>query len=418
MRMTDELVNELRSMFPALSRRDESGPVVFLDGPAGTQVPQRVIDAIGNYLTRHNANHDGVFATSRESDRLLSDAHAAAAEFVGSDDPGTIAFGANMTTLTLALSRALAKTWRPGDEIILTRLEHDANFTPWILAAEDAGAVVHYVDIDTDDCTLRVDQYQDLLCDRTRLVAVGCASNAVGTINPVARICEMAQQAGAISFLDAVHFAPHDLIDVSEWDCDFLACSAYKFFGPHVGILYGKRHRLESIQPYKLRPSPDDLPGKWMTGTQNHECIAGVLAAIDYLADVGRSVTGQPSLGRRPALRSAYESIRVYEKSLLERLLGGLSEIDGIKSWGITDPQRLDQRFPTVSITHERMDAKSLARRLADDGIYVWHGNFYALPLTERLGLEPDGMVRIGLVHYNTPAEVDRLLNCLRGYID
>jgi cysteine desulfurase family protein (TIGR01976 family) len=416
--MTDELVNELRSMFPALSRRDESGPVVFLDGPAGTQVPQRVIDAIGNYLTRHNANHDGVFATSRESDRLLSDAHAAAAEFVGSDDPGTIAFGANMTTLTLALSRALAKTWRPGDEIILTRLEHDANFTPWILAAEDAGAVVHYVDIDTDDCTLRVDQYQDLLCDRTRLVAVGCASNAVGTINPVARICEMAQQAGAISFLDAVHFAPHDLIDVSEWDCDFLACSAYKFFGPHVGILYGKRHRLESIQPYKLRPSPDELPGKWMTGTQNHECIAGVLAAIDYLADVGRSVTGQPSLGRRPALRSAYESIRVYEKSLLERLLGGLSEIDGIKSWGITDPQRLDQRFPTVSITHERMDAKSLARRLADDGIYVWHGNFYALPLTERLGLEPDGMVRIGLVHYNTPAEVDRLLNCLRGYID
>jgi cysteine desulfurase family protein (TIGR01976 family) len=418
MRMTDELVNELRSMFPALSRRDESGPVVFLDGPAGTQVPQRVIDAIGNYLTRHNANHDGVFATSRESDRLLSDAHAALAEFVGSDDPGTIAFGANMTTLTLALSRALAKTWRPGDEIILTRLEHDANFTPWILAAEDAGAVVHYVDIDTDDCTLRVDQYQDLLCDRTRLVAVGCASNAVGTINPVARICEMAQQAGAISFLDAVHFAPHDLIDVSEWDCDFLACSAYKFFGPHVGILYGKRHRLESIQPYKLRPSPDDLPGKWMTGTQNHECIAGVLAAIDYLADVGRSVTGQPSLGRRPALRSAYESIRVYEKSLLERLLGGSSEIDGIKSWGITDPQRLDQRFPTVSITHERMDAKSLARRLADDGIYVWHGNFYALPLTERLGLEPDGMVRIGLVHYNTPAEVDRLLNCLRGYID
>ncbi len=203
---------------------------------------------------------------------------------------------------------------------------------------------------------------------------------------------------------------------MTAWDCDFLACSAYKFFGPHVGILYGKRERLESIQPYKLRPSPDDLPGRWMTGTQNHECIAGVLAAIDYLADVGRSVTGQASLGRRQALRSAYQSIRQYETSLLVQLLGGLSEIPGIKVWGITDPQRLDERFPTVSVTHEQMDAKSLAQRLADDGIFVWHGNYYALPLTERLGVEPHGMVRIGLVHYNTPAEVDRLLSCLKRH--
>ncbi len=251
-------------------------------------MPQSVIDAISHYLSHHNANHDGVFATSIESDRLLHDAHQAAADLVGCQDAGEIAFGANMTTLTFALSRALARTWNQGDEIVLSRLEHDANFSPWVLAAQDAGVTIRYIDIDPSDCTLKLDQYADAINQRTRLVAVGCASNAVGTVNPVKKICRWAAEAGALSFLDAVHYAPHDLIDVSDWGCDFLICSAYKFFGPHVGVMYGRRELLESIQPYKLRPSPNDLPGRWMTGTQNHECIAGTLAAIDYIADIGR----------------------------------------------------------------------------------------------------------------------------------
>lgn len=420
MNLTADDVRELRSQFPALSRIDGGEPAVFFDGPAGTQVPQRVVDAISNYLITHNANHDGVFATSRESDRVLQQSHAAAAEFLGSDDPGTALFGANMTTITFAVSRALARQWQPGDEIILTRLEHDANFTPWVLAAADAGVKVHFVDIDPEDCCLRVEQYESLINERTRLVAVGCASNAVGTINPVEKICELARRAGAISFLDAVHFAPHDLIDVQAWDCDFLVCSAYKFFGPHVGILFGRRELLEQIRPYKLRPSPDDLPGRWMTGTQNHECIAGVRAAIDYLADIGRRVAARQSppvdgtLSRRPALQTAFQAIRRYETSLADRLLQGLAELPQIRVWGITDRQRLNERFATVSITHGRLKPQRLAEHLARDGIYVWHGNYYALPLTERLGLEPDGMVRIGLVHYNTPGEVERLLDSLR----
>lgn len=414
MTLTDRTVADLRTQFPALSRRHGDQEAIFFDGPAGTQVPQRVIDAIGDYLIRHNANHDGLFATSRESDALLDRAHQAAADLVGSDDPGTIAFGGNMTSLTFALSRALASNWEAGDEVILSRLEHDANFSPWVLAAQDAGVLVHFVDIDPRDCTLKMEQYGELINGRTRLVAVGCASNAVGTINPVAEICELARNAGALTFLDAVHFAPHDLMDVSAWGCDFLVCSAYKFFGPHVGIMYGRRELLESIQPYKLRPSPDDLPGRWMTGTQNHECIAGTLSAIDYIADIGRASAGSPSLPRREALRAAYDAIREYEGSLQLQLLAGLGKIDGLKVWGITDPARLSQRCPTVSISHDRLTATQLAQALGDEGIFVWHGNYYALPLTERLGVEPDGMVRVGLVHYNTVGEVERLLQVLQ----
>ncbi|MCG8650368.1 MAG: cysteine desulfurase-like protein [Pirellulales bacterium] len=413
MKFTDHLLAEIRSQFPALARMHGSHQAVFFDGPAGTQVPQRVIDAIGDYLIHRNANHDGVFATSIESDQQLHDVHRAAANLVGTEDPGTIVFGANMTTLTLALSRALAKTWNPGDEIILSRLEHDANFTPWVLAAEDAGVHVHYVDIDPADCTLRVDQYRDLLSDRTRLVAVCCASNAVGTLTPVGDICKMAADAGALTFLDAVHFAPHARIDVGDWNCDFLVCSAYKFFGPHVGIMYGRRELLQSLRPYKLRPSPDDLPGRWMTGTQNHECLAGTLAAIDYLADVGRAAAADDSLSRPDALAAAYQAIGQYEQRLLRQLLDGLGTLVELKVWGITASDQLSNRLPTVSITHQDLPAKALAEKLADAGIYVWHGNYYALPLTERLGVEPDGMVRIGLVHYNTAAEVERLIDCL-----
>ena len=410
MSLSAKEIDELRACFPALSKVVHGKVAAYFDGPAGTQVPQVVIDAIGDYLSRCNANHDGVFATSIESDELLDSSHQAAADFLGASDPDAVSFGANMTTLTFALSRALARTWNEGDEIVLSGLEHDANYSPWVLAAKDAGVKVHTIDVDSTDCTLVLDQYADAINDRTRLVAVGCASNAVGTLNPVQQICSWAKEAGALSFLDAVHYAPHDLIDVATWGCDFLICSAYKFFGPHVGIMYGRRDLLEAMRPYKLRPSPNDLPGRWMTGTQNHECIAGVRAAIDYIASIGE----QPEAStRRQRLVAAFNRIREYERGLLIQLLEGLAKIDGVKIWGINDPDRLDERLPTVAITHERYKSKELAKAMADEAIFAWHGNYYALPLTERIGVEPDGMLRIGIVHYNTPGEVDRLLTAL-----
>jgi len=404
----------LRVQFPALARTVGDQPVVFFDGPAGTQVPQAVIDAVWHYLADTNTNHGGQFATSRESDALIEEAHRAAADLLGADDADCVAFGPNMTTLTFALSRALARSWQPGDEVVVTRLEHDANFTPWVLAARDAGATVRYVDIHADDCTLDLDDFRNKINEKTKLVAVGCASNAVGTINPVKEISSWARDVGAMSFLDAVHFAPHALVNVQDWNCDFLTCSAYKFFGPHVGVLYGRREVLESTVPYKLRPAPDDLPGRWMTGTQNHEGIAGVAAAIDYLAGIGRSLTGDANLARRDALSSAFAAISDYETSMVARLIAGLQEIDGLRVYGITDPGKFRHRLPTVSFTHESMRPVEIAGALGERGIFVWHGNYYAQPLTEALGVEPDGMVRVGLVHYNTPEEIDRLLAALR----
>ena len=406
-------VCSLRNQFPALARQHNGQPVVFFDGPAGTQVPQRVIDAIGDYLAHRNANHGGLFATSRESDAMLDEAHRAVADFVGADDSDCVYFGPNMTTLTFALSRALARTWKPGDEVIVTRLDHDANVTPWVLAAEDAGTTVRYVDFHHQDCTLDMADLRAKLSDRTRLVAVGCASNSTGSVNPVREICTAAHEVGALSFLDAVHLAPHALIDVADFGCDFLACSAYKFFGPHMGIMWGRRELLESLTPYKLRPATNELPGKWMTGTQNHECIAGVLAAIDYLADLGRDVTSDQSLDRRSALKASYQAVGEHERSLVARMLAGLQANGEVKVRGITDPSQFDQRLPTVSITHQRLRPTEIAAQLNQKGIFVWHGNYYALQITETLGLEPDGMVRIGLVHYNTEEEVDRFLKAL-----
>lgn len=408
-------VTMLRQQFPALSRQHHGEPVVYLDGPAGTQVPQRVIDAIADYLSRRNANHGGLFATSQESDTMLDEAHRAAADLLGADDPACVYFGPNMTTLTFALSRALARTWKPGDEVVVTRLDHDANVTPWVLAAEDAGATVRYVEFHRKDCRLDIDDFHGKLSDKTRLVAVGCASNSTGSINPVREICASAQSVGALTFLDAVHFAPHALIDVADFGCDFLACSAYKFFGPHIGIMWGRRELLKGLTPYKLRPATNELPGKWMTGTQNHECIAGVLAAIDYLADLGRDVASDQSLDRRSALKASYRAVGDYERSLAARMLAGLQANSEVKVWGITDPARFDERLPTVSITHKRLRPAEIAERLNEVGIFVWHGNYYALQITETLGLEPDGMVRIGLVHYNTEDEVDRFLKALNS---
>ncbi|MBX7167250.1 MAG: cysteine desulfurase-like protein [Pirellulales bacterium] len=407
-------VSAVRQQFPALAREVSGRQAVFFDGPAGSQVPQRVIDAIGDYLRNSNANHGGVFATSVASDALLDEVHRAAADLLHAPDPHAVCFGANMTTLCLALSRALAKTWEPGDEIIVTRLDHDANVTPWVLAARDAGVHVHHVPFRPEDCTLDLQALQNVLSTRTRLVAVGCASNAVGTVNSVREIARVVQGVGAEICLDAVHYVPHGLVDVQAWGCDYLLCSAYKFFGPHVGILWGRAERLAELPVYKVRPAPNDLPGRWMTGTQNHECLAGVLAAIEYLAALGRSIA-PAAASRRQALVAAYEAITAYERGLQARLLAGLAELPSVKIYGITDPKRLHERVPTVSITHRRYRPLELAQRLADEGVFVWHGNYYALSLTEALGLEPEGMVRIGLLHYNTREEVERLLDLLRG---
>lgn len=410
-----QCVGMLRQQFPALARQHRRQRVVYLDGPAGTQVPQRVIDAISDYLSHRNANHGGLFPTSVESDAMLDEAHRAAADLLGTADADCVYFGPNMTTLTFALSRTLSKTWQPGDEVVVTRLDHDANVTPWVLAAQDAGATVRYVDFHREDCTLDMADFRAKLSDKTRLVAVGCASNSTGSVNPVKEICAAAREVGALSFLDAVHFAPHALIDVAEFGCDFLACSAYKFFGPHIGIAWGRRELLENLTPYKLRPATNELPGKWMTGTQNHECIAGVLAAIEYLADLGRDVAANQSLARRAALQVSYQAVGEYERALMTRMLSGLQANQEVKIWGITDSARYGDRLPTISITHQRLSAPEIARRLGEVGIFVWHGNYYALQITETLGLEPDGMVRIGLVHYNTEEEVDRLLQVLNS---
>lgn len=411
----EQIVPWCRHQFPALARIVNGHPAAFFDGPAGTQVPQSVIEAISDYLANRNANHGGCFATSRESDAMLHEAHAAMADFLGANDPGTVCFGANMTTLTFAFSRALARTWRPGDEIVVTRTEHDANFTPWVMAAEDAGVTVRYADVNRQDTTLNVDDLRSKLSDQTRLVALGCASNATGTINPVRDVCRWAREVGALSFVDAVHFAPHAAIDVEHLGCDFLVCSAYKFFGPHIGILWGQREHLESLTPYKVRPADDSTPDRWMTGTQNHECIAGVLAAVEYLAALGRRAGDDESLGRRAALESSFASIREYEMDLLGRLLDGLEQIPGVRVWGITDRQRFAERLPTISITHQSASPQKLANYLGEKGFFVWDGNYYALPLTTALGVEPDGMVRIGIVHYNNAAEIDRLVAAIRA---
>lgn len=415
MTLTLERVETLRREFPALARQQQGQPAAFFDGPAGTQVPRRVMDAISHYLSNCNANHGGLFPTSIESDALLDQVHAATADFLGADDPETVFFGANMTSLTFAMSRALARTWKPGDEVIVTRLDHDANVRPWTLAARDAGAVVKFAPIRREDCTLDLDALKSLISPKTRLVAIGAASNSVGSINPVREVADAAHAVGALCFVDAVHFAPHGRIDVGAWGCDFLACSAYKFFGPHIGIMWGRRELLESLEPYKLRPAPDTLPGRWMTGTQNHECLAGVLAAIDYLADV-LGPSGNTSQPRRKRLDTAMRAINEYESQLARRFIEGALQIDRLMLYGITDLNRLHERAPTFSLRMKGIGPAELAKKLGERGIFVWHGNYYALELSEQLGMEPEGMVRVGMVHYNTPAEVDRLLAELANF--
>jgi cysteine desulfurase family protein (TIGR01976 family) len=434
-------ISWVRSQFPALAQSVNGHPAAFLDGPGGTQVPQRVIDAISDYLRRDNANTGGAYATSRNTDAMLADARAAMADFLncGADE---IVFGPNMTTLTYAMSRAIGRDLGPGDEILVTRLDHDANVSPW-LALEEKGVSIRWAEIHEENCTLDLADLASKINDRTKLVAVGYASNAVGTINPVKAIIRLAHAAGALAYIDAVHYGPHGLIDVAALDCDFLVCSTYKFFGPHMGVLFGKREHLQRLRPYKVRPLTDAIPNRWEWGTLNHECIAGITACVDYIADIGRraddrnglaALEGQPRglsphgpstegpSTRRAAIVAGFEAIHQYEHALMERLIAGLAKIPAIKIYGITDPARFAERCPTLALRVINQTAEqtplALASKLGDQGFFTWDGNYYALNLTERLDVEKSGgFLRIGLVHYNTVGEVDRLLAALRQIV-
>ncbi len=402
----------VRSQFPSLSQAVNGQPAVFMDGPGGTQVPQRVITAIADYLASFNANTCGAYATSRRTDAVIADARAAMADFLGCDKDEVV-FGPNMTTLTFAISRSLGRELGPGDEILLTHLDHDANVSPW-RALEERGVTIRFVDINEYDCTLNLADLEQKISTRTRVVAVGYASNAVGTINNVQEIIRLAHKKGALTYIDAVHYAPHGPIDVRALDCDFLACSTYKFFGPHMGVLYGKREHLQRLQPYKVRANTNAVPNRWEWGTLNHECIAGIAACVEYLADLGRRVDSSVTT-RRTAVLAAYGAIQQHEGRLAQTMLEGLLEIPGLKLYGIADPAKLESRCPTFAVRIANHTPLELATSLGERGIFTWDGNYYALNLTERLDVEKDGgFLRIGLAHYNTAEEVTRLLSALR----
>ena len=409
-------IDEVRSRFPGLQRMVDGRQAIFFDGPGGSQAPDSVGDAVRHYLMHQNANVGMSFATSVETDRLIDDALRACADFVGCDDHREIVFGHNMTSLTIQLAGALSRTWGPGDEVVVTRLDHDANVRPWMLAAEWSGATLRRVDINPDDCTHDQASLEDSINENTVLVAIGAASNLSGTINDVSVIAEKVHAVGAEVFVDAVHFAPHCLIDVGAMGCDYLACSSYKFFGTHQGVLWGRANRLAELPVAKLRVASEEIPFRWMTGTQNHEAMAGTIAAIEHIAWIGRSVAGA-GLGRRDALRCAFDAIEEYERTLCWRIIDGLRAIDGIRIWGITDSGRNAERAPTVSFTHDSMSPRQIADELADRGIFVWAGNFYALELTEALDLEPDGVLRVGVLHYNTMDEVESFLHELEDIL-
>jgi cysteine desulfurase family protein (TIGR01976 family) len=405
----------VRAQFPSLAQAVHGHPAVFLDGPGGTQVPQRVIDAIADHLARNNANTGGAYQTSRNTDRMVAEARSAMADFLNCE-ADEIVFGPNMTTLTFAMSRAIGRELGPGDEIVLTLLDHDANFSPW-KALEEKGVTIRTVKFNQADCTLDMQDLAAKIGDRTRLVAVGYASNAVGTINNVAEVVRLARQAGALSYIDAVHYAPHGPIDVRALDCDFLACSTYKFFGPHMGVLYGKREHLKRLHPYKVRPSSNNIPGCWESGTLNHECIAGIKACVDYWEELGRRA--QPAVAtRRAAILAAHEAIHQHERKMTEKMIAGLLAIPGLKLYGISDPQSFKNRCATFVVRIEGHTPLELATKLGERGFFTWDGNYYALNLTEQLDVERlGGFLRIGLVHFNTVEEVERLLGALREIV-
>ncbi len=410
-------LSAIRSQFPSLNR-----PAIFFDNPGGTQIAKQSLDRINKYLIECNANHEGAFATSIASDAVLEEAHQAMADFYNASSADEIVFGANMTTLTLHISRSISRTWNEGDEIVVTRLDHDANVTPWVLAAQDRGCKINWVDFDVEDGTLKLDSLQQALERKPKFLAVGYASNALGTINPVRKIIKMAHDAGALVYVDAVQYAAHGPIDVQKLDCDFLISSAYKFFGTHSGILYGKHDLLEQLFAYKVRPASNHLPYKFETGTQNHEGIAGVLGAIEYFEWLGKEfgsehmegLAEEGYSGRRLELKKGLRALRAYEFELNRALLAALQSVPDLDIYGISDAIKLDQRVATFSFRMKDLAPRQVAEKLNEHGIYVWDGNYYAINVTERLGIEDKGgMVRVGAVHYNTLDEVQKLKETL-----
>ncbi|MEO8285505.1 MAG: cysteine desulfurase-like protein [Chloroflexota bacterium] len=408
----------VRAQFPSLALEMGGTPVLYLDNPAGTQVPQSTIDGITAYLTTANANQHGPFLTSQRTDVVIERARAGMAAFLGAESSRQIAFGPNMTTLTYAISRAMGRTFAPGDEVIVTDLDHDANITPWMDLAE-RGVVVRRLPVHLEDCTLDMDALAAMLSPKTRLVAVTYASNAVGTVTDIAAIARMAHAVGARLWVDAVHYGPHGPIDVQALDIDYLVCSAYKFFGPHIGIFYGKADLLEELNSYHLRPAPHNVPERFETGTKNHECLAGLNGTFDYLIALANRQTSAPSLDDtdlRTSLLQAMTSIRAHEATLSAAMLEGLATVPRLRIYGITDPARLHERVPTFAINLEGMSATAVSEALGAKGIFSWSGNYYALDIMERLGLQDTGgAVRVGAVHYNTLNEIDRLVETLKG---
>jgi cysteine desulfurase family protein (TIGR01976 family) len=411
-------IHAVRQQFPSLDR-----PIIFLDNPAGTQISKPSLDRINRYLLECNANHEGMFDTSRRSDEILHEAHAAMADFLNASRPEEIIFGNNMTTLTLHMSRSLARTLQPGDNLLVTRLDHDANIAPWMLVAEDKGCNLLWVDIDVEDGTLDLEDFARALEKKPKIAAFGYASNLLGTVNPVKKLTQMAHDAGALVYIDAVQYAPHGPIDVQDIGCDFLVCSSYKFFGPHAGALYGRYDLLNELKAYKVRPASDELPYKFETGTQNHEGIAGVLGALEYLewlgkefgADQARAWKEAGFTGRRLELKKGMSAMQAHETELSRALIGVIESVPGTRIHGITDLNRLDERVPTVSFTLEGERPEHIADEIGRQGIYVWNGHNYALAIVERLGLlEAGGMVRVGPVHYNMLDEIEKFGEALR----
>lgn len=410
--MTSFPIDQVRAQFPALARTDGGTPRIYFDAPGGTQACRPAIAAMARHLEEGSANSGGAFATSVETDALSESAHAAAADLLGGD-PGDIAFGPNMTTLTLSVSRALARTWEPGDEVVVTRLDHDANVAPWLLAARDSGATVRWIDIDPEAGTLRLDQLPELLSPRTRLVALGGASNALGTLNDVtAAVSIVKSHSDALTYIDAVQSVPHVPTDVRALGCDFLACSPYKFFGPHQGILWARREVAAAVEAYKVRPATIDPPAhRFETGTQSFEGQAGLLGTIDYLEWLGRLIAPGAPNSRRAALVAAMEGCTRYEREIGDRLLAGLRAVPGLKLYG---PRGMDGRVPTFGFTVSGHHPDSVCAHLATRNIFAWSGSFYAVEPVERLGLtDSGGLVRVGLCHYSNAEEVDALLDAL-----
>ena len=402
-------IEAVRDAFPALSLTDKGRRRIYLDNPAGTQVPKSVADAVSRCLVETNANLGGFFETTLAAQKVVDDAHAAMADFVGAASPEEIIIGANMTTLTYHMSRTLGRDFKPGDEIILTRMDHEGNVSPWLQLAEDRGLVVRWLPFDQQSWQVEGAALAALLNDRTRLVALNYASNLTGSINRVKELTRIAKQAGALVYVDAVQFAPHGLVDVAEIGCDFLACSAYKFFGPHMGILWGKRSVIDALQPYKCRCSSNGLPERFELGTPQIELMAGLTAAVGYFEKLGEA-TGEHGT-RRQKIATAFKVAIAYENVLAPRLIDGLSAIKGLTIHGITEPARVNERVPTVTFTLEGIAPESIARQMNAEGIFLWSGHNYAWGIVHQLSIPAEeGVVRIGIAHYNTAAEIDETL--------